>query len=59
MIKRWLRGLIREEIEAERERIVAAMVDAIQTNNRQLEQDLVRLGVLDFDERGGVRPLVD
>ena len=44
MLTRWLREVIRKELEIERERTIAAMTEAIAANNQQLERDFVRLG---------------
>ena len=55
MIRRWLRGLIREEMREFEKRWIDAVAETIGENNQALEDDLVRLGVLERGEDGELR----
>ena len=50
MIRRWLRGLIREELEEMREDMAARLADLIVRNNEQIEKDLVEAGVVELED---------
>ncbi len=58
MIKRWLRGLIREELEEMRSELISALVDTVAENNEQIEQDLIEAGVLERRKNGELRAAV-
>ncbi len=55
MIKRWLHGLIHEELEEMRSELISAFVETISENNEQIEQDLVDAGVLERRPDGELR----
>ena len=52
MIKRWLRGLIREELEEMPRDWAEYLADLIIRNNEKIEEDLIEAGVLERDEKG-------
>lgn len=47
-----IRRLIREELEGLRRDMAEHLAGLVARNNEQIEEDLVRLGVLERDENG-------
>jgi hypothetical protein len=52
LIRRWLRGLIREELEEMREKLAVYLADLIAQNNEKIEDNLIEMGLLERDNDG-------
>jgi hypothetical protein len=52
MIKRWLRNLIRAEIEELQ--LPEMLSEIVVQNNQKIENDLVELGILERDRNGAL-----
>jgi len=54
MLSRYLRKLIRQELENMRDDMAKYLVDLIARNNQKIEEDLIELGLLRRDENGNL-----